>query len=106
MTGVQTCALPISIQALGLLGGARMRNGDVTDFGHLMIAFDPQLLMPAGQFNLELDELLAKVRSLPRQPGVAEIRIPSERGFREREIRRRQGILVNKRVVERLRAIV
>ena len=95
--------LSLAIQALGLLGGARMRNGDVTDFGHLMIAFDPQLLMPAGQFNLELDELLAKVRSLPRQPGVAEIRIPSERGFREREIRRRQGILVNKRVVERLR---
>jgi LDH2 family malate/lactate/ureidoglycolate dehydrogenase len=37
---------------------------------------------------------------------VSEIRIPSERGFHEREIRRRQGILVNKRVVERLKAML
>ena len=52
---------------------------------------------------LEIDPLLEKIRGLPRQPGVSEIRIPSERGFREREIRRKQGILVNKRVAERLR---
>jgi len=44
-----------------------------------------------------------KIKNLPRQPGVSEIRITSERGFREREIRRQQGILVNKLVVERLR---
>jgi LDH2 family malate/lactate/ureidoglycolate dehydrogenase len=59
--------------------------------------------MPAEQFISEFQELLEKIRGLPRQPGVSEIRIPSERGFREREIRRKQGILVNKRVVERLR---
>ena len=97
--------LSLAIQALGLLGGSRMRNGEVSDFGHFFIAFNPELLMPAAQFTLELEELLTKIKSLPRQPGVAEIRIPSERGFREREIRRRQGILVNKRVVERLQAM-
>ena len=95
--------LSIAIQALGLMAGARLRNGDVSDFAHLFIAFDPELFMPAEQFTAELEELLMKIRNLPRQPGVAEIRIPSERGFREREIRRQQGILVNKRVVERLR---
>lgn len=97
--------LNLAIQALGLLGGARMRNGDITDYGYLFIAFDPELLMPAEQFAAELEELLTRIRGLPTQPGVSEIRIPSERGFREREIRRRQGILVNKRVVERLRAM-
>ena len=95
--------LSIAIQALGLMAGARMRNGDVSDFAHLFIVFDPELFMPTEQFTSELEELLLKIKNLPRQPGVAEIRIPSERGFREREVRRKQGILVNKLVVERLR---
>ena len=94
--------LSIAIQALGLIAGARVRNGDVCDFAHLFVAFDPGLFMPVEQFTSELDELLSRIRNLPRQPGVSEIRIPSERGFREREIRRKQGILVKKRVVERL----
>ena len=72
-------------------------------FAHLFIVFDPELFMSTGQFTVELEELLMKIKNLPRQPGVSEIRIPSERGFREREIRRQQGILVNKLVVERLR---
>lgn len=97
--------LSIAIQALGLMAGSRLRNGDVSDFGYLLIAFDPGLLMPAEQFISELEELLTKIKGLPRQPGVTEIRIPSERGFREREIRRKQGILVNKRVVERLQQL-
>ena len=95
--------LSIAIQALGLMAGARMRNGDVSDFAHLFIVFDPELFMPTEQFTAELEELLTRIKNLPRQPGVREIRIPSERGFREREIRRHQGILVNKLVVERLR---
>src|SRR5258706_1203295 len=95
--------LSIAIHALVLMAGARRRNGDVSDFAPLFIPFDPELFMPTEQFTAELEELLMKIKNLPRQPGVAEIRIPSDRGFREREIRRTQGILVNKRGVERLR---
>jgi len=50
--------------------------------------------------------LLTKIKDLPRQAGVSQIRVPSERGFRERAIRRRQCILVNRRVVERLREML
>ena len=98
--------LSIAIQALGLMAGARLRKGDVCDFAHLFVAFDPELFMPLEQFTSELEELLARIRTLPRQPGVAEIRIPSERGFHEREIRRQQGILVKKPVIERLQQIL
>jgi len=98
--------LSVAIQALGLIAGARIRNGEVCDFAHLFVAFDPGLFMPVEQFTSELEELLTKIRDLPRQPGVSEIRIPSERGFREREIRRKQGILVKRPVVERLRQII
>jgi len=97
--------LSIAIQALGLIAGARVRNGEVCDFAHLFVAFDPGLFMPVEQFTTELEELLNKIRDLPRQQGVSEIRIPSERGFREREIRRQQGIVVKKAVVERLQAM-
>jgi len=95
--------LSIAIQALGLMAGARMRNGDVSDFGYLLIVFDPEIFMPAEQFTSELEELLTKIKGLPRQPGVPEIRIPSERGFREREIRREQGILLSKQIFNRLK---
>ena len=95
--------LSVTIQALGLMVGSRLRNGDVCDFGYLLIAFDPELFMPTEQFTAELEELLTRIRGLPRQPGVPEIRIPSERGFHEREIRRKQGILVNQAVVDQLR---
>ncbi len=95
--------LSIAIQALGLMAGARMRNGDVSDFGYLLIVFDPEIFMPAEQFTTELEELLTKIKSLPRQPGVPEIRIPSERGFREREIRREQGILLSRQIHDRLK---
>jgi len=97
--------LSLAIQALGLIAGARVRNGEVCDFAHLFVAFDPGLFMPVEQFTAELEELLAKIRDLPRQPDASEVRIPSERGFREREIRRKQGIVVKKEVVERLRAM-
>jgi LDH2 family malate/lactate/ureidoglycolate dehydrogenase len=98
--------LSLAIQALGLIVGSRMRNGDVLDFGYLLIVFDPGLFMPLEKFTSEFEELVLRIKGLPRQPGVSEIRIPSERGFREREIRRKQGIVVNKRVVEHLQAML
>jgi len=98
--------LSLAIQALGVLAGARVRRGDVADFAHLFIAFDPRLFMPVEQFRTELEELLARIRCLPRQPGVSEIRVPSERGFHEREIRRQQGIVVKRQVVESLQRML
>jgi len=45
------------------------------------------------------------VRATPTQPGVEAIRIPSERAFREREERRRQGISLPRPIYERLNAL-
>ncbi|MGX9935602.1 Ldh family oxidoreductase [Advenella kashmirensis] len=94
--------LSLAIQALGLLAGARRRSGQVSDFGFLFIAFDPEILMPAAQFKAQLSELLQSIKALPRQDGVDEIRIPSERSQRERSLRQEQGILVQRRVYDRL----
>ena len=75
------------------------------DFGYLFVVFPPDLLMPAGQFKQQLAELVTKIKAMPRQPGVDEIRIPSERAFRERELRTVEGVLLERRVYAALLAM-
>ena len=45
------------------------------------------------------------MKATPRAEGVDEIRIPGERAFRERAILREQGIVLDRKVVETLRAL-
>ena len=75
------------------------------DFGFLFWALDPELMLPGGEFPKQMAELVAKIKATPRQPGVDEIRIPSERAFRERDRRRKEGIVLERKVVESLKAL-
>ena len=97
--------LSLTIQALGLLAGAATPSGQVQDFAFLFVVFDPALLVPAEQFKLQLAELIARVKATPRQPGIEEIRIPSENAFRERRRRRVDGIVLDRRLHDRIRAL-
>jgi LDH2 family malate/lactate/ureidoglycolate dehydrogenase len=97
--------LAFAVQALGLLGGAARTRGQVQDYGYLFVVFDPALLMPVAEFQRQLDELIARVKATPRQPGVAEIRVPSERAYAERERRRVDGITIERVIGERLAAL-
>jgi len=98
-------ALSFAIQALGLLAGAALTRGQVRDYGFLFWALDPEIMLPGGQFAGQMSEYVRQIREAPRQPGVAEVRVPSERAFRERERRRKEGIVIEKKVVESLRAL-
>ncbi len=95
--------LSFAIQALGLLAGAALPRGDVQDYGFLFIAIDPTMMLP--DFPAQMAELVARIKATPRQPGVDEIRIPSERAFREREQRRAEGIVLDRKVVDALNAL-
>ncbi len=97
--------LSFVVQAMGLLAGAGLARGQVQDYGFLFIAFAPGLLIPADQFTRQVSELIDRLKATPRQPGVEEIRIPSERAFRERERRRVEGIVFDRKVVEALNAL-
>jgi LDH2 family malate/lactate/ureidoglycolate dehydrogenase len=97
--------LSFVVQALGLLGGAALARDQVQDYGFLFIAFDPGLLIPADQFRRQVSELIERLKATPRQAGVQEIRIPSERAFRERERRRLEGLVFARAVVEALKAL-
>ena len=89
--GYKGFGLSLCIQALGLLAGAG--SATETYYGFVLIAIDPAALVPLDRFKAEVSRLLDRVRSTPRQPGVNEIRIPSERAFREREERLAEGVI-------------
>ncbi|HEX9872403.1 MAG TPA: Ldh family oxidoreductase, partial [Candidatus Tectomicrobia bacterium] len=97
--------LSFVVQAMGLLAGAALARGQVQDYGFLFIAFDPGLLIPLDDFTRQVSELIARIKATPRQPGVAEIRIPSERAFRERERRRTEGLVFDRAVIEALHTL-
>ena len=97
--------LSFVIQALGLLAGAALPSGDVLDYGFLFIAIDPEIMLPGGGFVTQMAEMVARIKATPRADGVDEIRIPSERAFRERERRRVEGIVLDRKVVTALQAL-
>lgn len=97
--------LSFAIQALGLLAGAALTKGEVRDYGFLFWVVDPNVMLPGGEFKEQMSEYVRQIKATPRQPGVDEIRVPSERAMREREQRRVEGILVERKVVESLEAL-
>ncbi len=103
--GYKGYALSLAIQAMGLLAGAKLVRNDPLDYGFFFIALDPKIMLPANDFAQQMSEFVRAIKATARRPGVEEIRIPSERAFRERERRRVEGIVLERKVVEALRAL-
>jgi LDH2 family malate/lactate/ureidoglycolate dehydrogenase len=97
--------LAFAIQALGLLAGAAIPRGQVQDYGFLFLVVDPGVLLPENPFAAQMAQLVKAIQATPRQPGVEEIRIPSQHAFRERERRRAEGILVDEAVIAAIEAL-
>ena len=74
--------LAFFIHAFGVLAGASLDLDG--DNGYLIIAFKPDLLLPLAEVKREISALVDRVKAVPRQDGVTEIRIPSEQSFRNR----------------------
>ena len=94
-----------AVQALGVLAGAHLARGQVQDFGFLFWAIDPKVMLPGADFSKQMSELVAKIKATPRQPGVDEIRLPSERSFRERARLKREGIEIDRKIYDALLAV-
>lgn len=96
-------ALGLAMQALGVLAGSGLNAAK--DYGYMIIAMRPDLLLPLADFKRDLSEQLARIKAVPRQEGVAEIRLPSEKSFRARERALREGIVIDRGVHQRLLAL-
>ena len=49
-----------------------------------------------------MSELIKKIKATPRQNGFDEIRIPSERAFKDREKLKIEGLVIDKMIYQRL----
>jgi L-2-hydroxycarboxylate dehydrogenase (NAD+) len=101
--GFKGFGLALMVQALGVLAGSALE--EASDYGYLFIAFRPDLFGPVDVFERRLAELIDRVKATPRQAGVDDIRIPSERAFRTRQRLLRDGIEIDRRVFEALQAL-
>jgi LDH2 family malate/lactate/ureidoglycolate dehydrogenase len=101
--GYKGFGLALMIQALGLLSGSGSEHD--SDYGYLFIAFRPDLIGPADVFNRQVTELIDRIKAAPRQAGIDEIRIPSERAFRSRERLLQEGLSFDRLVYDGLVAL-
>jgi LDH2 family malate/lactate/ureidoglycolate dehydrogenase len=97
--------LSFAIQALGLLAGSAIIRDQVLDYGFLFWAVNPEIMLPGNDFKQRMSQYVREMKALPKQPGVSEIRVPSERASRERERRRVEGVVVKRKVIESLKAL-
>src|ERR1700747_3634403 len=95
--------LALMMQALGLLAGSGLDAE--RDYGYLFIAFRPDLFGPADAFERQVTHLIERIKATPRQPGVDDIRIPSERAFRSRARALRAGLEIDQVVFDALVAL-
>jgi LDH2 family malate/lactate/ureidoglycolate dehydrogenase len=103
LAGYKGFALALAMQALGVFAGSQddIQNVD----GYLVIAMKPDLLVPLDEYRQYLSKTIARIKATPRQPGVDEIRMPSERAFRERARSLREGIELDRDIYEVLLAL-
>ena len=101
--GYRGFAISLAVIAFGVMAGSTRSPN--RDYGYLLVAMRPDLLTPLDTYRQELSQTLTMIKSAPRMAGVDEIRLPSERAFRERERRRQNGIDVNRRIWEAVQAL-
>ena len=101
--GYKGFALALAMQALGVLAGSGL--GDDKTYGYLIMAINPERLLPGDDFRRHMSDMLAKVKATPRQPGVDEIRLPGERAVRERARLLREGLEIDRQIYEALLAV-
>src|SRR5580704_10834994 len=101
--GYKGFGLALMIQALGLLAGSGLDAE--SDYGYLFVAFRPDLLGPVDVFSRRVTQLIELIKATPRQGGIDDIRIPSERAFRSRKRALREGLDFDRPVFDALVAL-
>ena len=94
--GYKGFGLALAMDALGALT-AGMRPADSVS-GYLFVAFKPDLFLSPDSYRHEVSRRIAAIKATPRQTGVAEIRIPGERGFATRARLVREGIDIDRKI--------
>jgi LDH2 family malate/lactate/ureidoglycolate dehydrogenase len=94
--GYKGFGLALAMDALGALT-AGTRPADAVS-GYVFIAFKPDLFLPPEEYRHEVSGRIEAIKATPRQTGIAEIRIPGERGYATRARLMREGIEIDRKI--------
>ena len=91
----------------GALTGAGCSRDDEARVGNglFVIAINIASFVDVGDFSDEVKRFIAYIKSAKKSPGVEEIFIPGERGFREKNRQRQDGIFIDDRTWEAIQAV-
>lgn len=99
-------ALIIEILTGPLIGAGFIDHDAQTNWGNLIIAFEPALFGTIMAYKDLVDQLLQRVKQAKLHPNMTEILLPGERGdAREKIARETGGIDIDKAMIQQLRAI-
>jgi LDH2 family malate/lactate/ureidoglycolate dehydrogenase len=98
--GYKGFGLALAMDALGALAAGTRPADEVS--GYVFIAFKPDLFLSAEDYRHEVTRRIDMIKATPRQTGVAEIRIPGERGYRTRARLMREGIEIDRKIRDAL----
>lgn len=96
-------ALALAMDALGVMAGSGY-TATKTD-AYVFVVMKPDLLLPLADYKQHLAQTIARIKATPLRPGFDEIRIPSERSWRERRANLARGIEFDRRIHDALEQI-
>jgi LDH2 family malate/lactate/ureidoglycolate dehydrogenase len=73
--------------------------------GHLFLSIDVENFLSADMFKEKVDEYIKSIKDSPKKEGVAEIYLPGELEHLSTVKKRKEGILLPKEVLKKLRAL-
>jgi len=73
--------------------------------GNIMMVIDIQKLVPVNLFKERVDRLIKVIKNSQKAVGIAEIFIPGEIEFREKERRLREGVPIDENVLRELNSL-
>jgi LDH2 family malate/lactate/ureidoglycolate dehydrogenase len=94
--GYKGFGLALAMDALGALT-AGIRPSDAVS-GYMFFAFKPDLFLSPDAYRQEVSRRIGAIKATPRQMGIAEIRIPGERGYATRARLVREGIEIDRKI--------
>ena len=91
--GHKGAGLGMVVQLLGILAGSPVTPPDLAEFGYLIIAMKPDLMMPAQTYREKVTAYAASVRSARPVSGGAPVRMPFDRSASDRRRRIAEGTI-------------
>lgn len=102
--GHKGSGLGIMVQLLGIVAGSAEPTPPLSDFGYLVLAFDPSVLQPLDRVKSYANDLSRSIRETKMLPDQDPARMPHERSSHNRRRAKEQGLLsIEDKVIEQLR---